>query len=111
MSRLTEHAEYELSLIGMGANTEDPINKAMHDHIIHMVSEFSKEGHSGFSAGYAINMLTKLLNFEPLSELTYAPDEWVDVSEMSGEPLWQNKRNSKIFSRDGGKTHYSLELN
>lgn len=47
MSNLVQYAEKELYLIGMGADSNEE-NKMMHDHIIHMVEEFSKEGHSGF---------------------------------------------------------------
>ena len=72
------------------------------------VEAFSSGGHSGASASYAIGIIEKLLQFKPLSPLTYEPDEWTDVSEMSGTPMWQNKRDGEVFSTDGGKTHYSL---
>ena len=107
MSNLVRFAEDELSRIGMGVDAED-VNKWMHDNIIAVVKAFSSGGHSGASAAYAIGIIEKLLQFKPLSPLTYEPDEWTDVSEMSGTPMWQNKRDGEVFSTDGGKTHYSL---
>jgi len=107
MSNLVKFAEDELSRIGMGADAED-VNKWMHDNVIQVVKAFSDGGHSGASASYAIGIIEKLLQYKPLSPLTYEPDEWTDVSEMSGSPMWQNKRDGEVFSTDGGKTHYSL---
>ena len=107
MSNLVRFAEDELNRIGMGADAED-VNKWMHDNIVAVVKAFSSGGHSGASAVYAIRIIEKLLQFKPLSPLTYEPDEWTDVSEMSGTPMWQNKRDGEVFSTDGGKTHYSL---
>ena len=107
MSNLVRFAEDELSRIGMGVDAED-VNKWMHDNIIEVIRAFSGGGHSGSSAAYAIGIIEKLLQFKPLSPLTYEPDEWTDVSEMSGTPMWQNKRDGEVFSTDGGKTHYSL---
>lgn len=106
-SNLVQYAEDELSRIGMGADSREE-NKMMHDHIIHMVEEFSKEGHSGFSASYALSILKKLLNWEPLTPLTGEPEEWNDVSEASGEPMWQNKRCSRVFKDDTGRA-YDIE--
>lgn len=106
-SNLVQYAEDELSRIGMGADSRKE-NKMMHDHIIHMVEEFSKEGHSGFSASYALSILKKLLNWEPLTPLTGEPEEWNVVSEASGEPMWQNKRCSRVFKDDTGRA-YDIE--
>ena len=108
MSNLVDYAESELALIGMGKDAED-VNKWMHDKVIKVVKAFSSGGHSGASAEYAIGIIEKILRYEPLSPLTYKPDEWIDVSEMSGTPMWQNKRKGTTFSVDGGKTHYDLD--
>lgn len=90
---LLEYAESELSLIGMGADTTDEMNKAMHDHIITMVKVFANEGHSGMSAGYALSILKKVLAYEPLTPLTGEDSEWINV----GEGVFQNKRCSRVF--------------
>jgi hypothetical protein len=95
-----DHAERELDLIGM---TDDgDMNGMMRKHILHMIEEFAKERHSGFSASYAIQCLEKLLRFEPLSPLTGEDWEWFDVAEMSSGPLWQNSRCSRVFKDENG---------
>lgn len=103
MSNITEYAEAELKRIGMGADTEDEMNKAMHDHIIKMVETFADEGHSGFSASYAISILTKLLNWEPITPLTGEDDEWMEIDEQTAgrTGMFQNKRCGRVFKEDG----------
>ena len=95
MANLLKYAMNELDLIGMTEDSED-INKAMRDHILHMVKEFSDEGHSGMSASYAIQLLTNLLNYKPLTPLTGADDEWIE----HGHDCFQNKRCFHVF-KDG----------
>lgn len=93
---LVSYAETELDKIGM--TEDDEMNGAMRKHLIHMIKEFSAEGHSGFSASYAISCLKRLLNFKPLAPLTGEDDEWSDVSQMGdGTMLYQNKRCSSVF--------------
>jgi hypothetical protein len=95
-----DHAERELDLIGM--HDDGGMNGDMRKHILHMIGEFAKEGHSGFSASYAIQCLEKLLRFEPLSPLTGEDWEWNDIGEMSGRPYWQNVRCSHVFKDENG---------
>lgn len=106
MSNLVDYAEHELKLIGMGADTPDEMNKLMHDNIIEMVQKFSEQGHSGFSAGYALSILKKLLDYTPLTPLTGADDEWNDP-DPTGNTL-QNKRCFHVFKdKDTGRTYDS----
>jgi hypothetical protein len=91
MSNLVSYAESELDRIGL--TTEDEHNGMMRKHILHMVKEFSEEGHSGFSGQYALNILTKLLDFKPLTPLTGEDDEWT----LASIGYWQNKRCSSVF--------------
>jgi len=91
---LVSYAESELDRIGM---TDDgDMNGMMRSHLIHMVKEFSEEGHSGFSASYALQCLEKLLRFKPLSPLTGEDDEWYEHDHGT----FQNKRCSSVF-KDG----------
>lgn len=99
---LLKYAEHELDLIGMTADNDDEMNLAMRKHILHMINEFANEGHSGFSAKYAMNLLTKLLRYEPLTPLTGEDSEWTDVAEQNGGTLWQNKRCSRVFKDNNG---------
>jgi hypothetical protein len=104
LSNLLSYAEDELNRIGMTENSPDEMNVEMRKHILHMVQEFSEEGHSGFSGRYALNILTKLLDFKPITPLTGAEDEWNDV----GEDYWQNKRCSSVFKKADG-TCYDID--
>ena len=104
MSLLT-YAEQELNCIGMTADNDDEMNKAMRNHILHMVDEFSKEGHSGFSASYALGLLEKLLKYQPLTPLTGEDDEWVYVGDLGDDPLYQNKRCSRVFKCKDGRAY------
>jgi hypothetical protein len=88
-----KYAESELDRIGMTETSDDEMNLAMRKHILHMIKEFADEGHSGFSASYAIGILTKLLEFKPLTPLTGEDDEWTNVSDRgTGNIHYQNKR-------------------
>ena len=95
---LVQYAESELDRIGM--IDDGDMNGMMRKHLIHMVNEFAEEGHSGFSANYALQCLHKLLKFKPLSPLTGEDDEWTEVSQISGYPHFQNKRYGSVF-KDG----------
>jgi hypothetical protein len=99
MSNLLDHAKRELDLIGMGDDATD-LNRAMRLHILLMVKTFAAEGHSGFSASYAINALKHLLAFEPLTPLTGNDDEWLDRSQDSAMPIWQNRRCGRVFKTE-----------
>ena len=59
-----EHAKRELALIG--GDSEGVIQNKMNKHILEMVQLFADEGHSGFSASYARQILNKLLDFQHL---------------------------------------------
>ena len=99
---LIDYAKSELARIG---TDEDGMQEMMNNHIIHMVEEFSKEGHSGFSANYAISILSRLLRFKPLFPLTGEEDEWIEVCVGT----FQNKRCGAVFKNDtryGGKPYY-----
>jgi hypothetical protein len=63
---------------------------------------FSLEGHSGGSASIVIPWIEKTLSWEPITPLTGEDDEWLDQSEASGYPLWQNKRCSRVFKGADG---------
>lgn len=101
---LVEHARRELELCGQTA--EDP---AYAQSIVAAVAAFASYGHSGGSAFFAVDQLTRLLRFEALSPLTCDPDEWCDVAEQAGRTLWQSRRNPQAFSTDGGSSYYLLE--
>jgi len=100
MSNLLKHAERELKLIGYDGT--DEYNNMAKDAILELINTFAKQGHSGFSANYVSNIFHKLANYEVLSPLTGNDDEWNDVSDMSGEMMFQNNRDSRVFKNKNG---------
>lgn len=108
MSSLVDYAKSELERAGLFDKDSD-YEGMLGDAVLDLVKVFAKQGHSGFSAGQTLRIFNKVARYQPLTPLTFAADEWNDVSEFSGRPMWQNKRDSTIFSKDGGKTHYSIE--
>lgn len=98
MSKLIEHATRE-----MNSWESDDMTQAMKKDILELIEVFSKQGHSGLSASYCINVFTKLARYEPLSALTGNDDEWALVTD----DLFQNTRDSRIFKeKTTGKSHF-----
>lgn len=109
MSNLINHAKRELEAIGyvvddIESQPEDP-NKWIVENILELISVFTKQGHSGMSAPYCINMFEKLARFQPLTPLTGEDNEWNEVS--SG--LYQNKRCSNVFKDTKNGKAYDIE--
>jgi hypothetical protein len=96
-SPLVAHARRELTLLG-----EDPW---ITEGLCKVVAAFAGMGHSGSSAIQCAAYLERLLRYQPLTAITDDPAEWEDRSEMSGYPIWQNVRDSRAMSKDGGKTY------
>ncbi|QFG13677.1 hypothetical protein PBI_SHEPARD_70 [Arthrobacter phage Shepard] len=101
-SNLVRHARHELNLIG-----EEP---RVIDWYLRVIREYASFGHSGGSAWATMGVLDELLRFHPLTELTDDPDEWMHIAEaVAGQPdLWQNKRDGRCFSNDGGLTYHNI---
>lgn len=107
MSKLIKHAEREMELAGLYSKDAD-YGGMIPEAVISLVKAHASQGHSGGSHAITIDLFNKLINFENLTPLTSDPEEWFDVSELSGYPLWQNTRNSSCFSKNGGKTWEKL---
>lgn len=121
-NNLVLHAENELNILLNKCKDEEgkEIQKVMNNNILEIVEAFSNQGHSGFSASYAIGLIKRLLNFEPITPLTGNDEEWNELN-YDNSTKYQNKRCSrifkdadgqaydiegKIFSEDGGKSWY-----
>lgn len=107
-SGLVRYAREELELAGLFDGDGD-YGGMIGDHVMRIVETFAAGGHSGMSASITISVLEKVLRYEPLTPLTYAEDEWIDQSDMSGTPMWQNRRKHDVFSEDHGVTWYCLD--
>lgn len=106
MSNLVEHAKRELEIIGEDKETTEGL--------LAVIQAFSDMGHSGGSAMVCIPRIAKLLSFENLAPITDNPEDWFHHGPETwggedGEGIWQCKRNSKLFSEDGGKTYSDVE--
>lgn len=105
---LVDHAEYELASAGL-FNVDADYDGEIGLAVIALIRLLAAQRHSGHGAAMTIDLFTKLASFKPLTPLTSNPDEWIDRTEESGEPMWQSKRSPSVFSRDGGKTWYDLD--
>lgn len=89
-SSLMAHAKRELP-----QDAGDEMQQDMNRCLLQLLAVFSMQGHSGFSASYAVSALEKLMRFEPLGPLTGEDDEWFD----HGDGMFQNKRCGHVFKQ------------
>jgi len=109
MSSLVEHAKREFLKAGYKPidECEDDPDKWIQESVLELLEVFSKQGHSGSSAPYAIHYFQKLAAFEPIAPVMCTDDEWVDVSNCSDDPDYQNNRCSAVFKKGvDGKPYY-----
>ncbi len=91
----------------------DEMQKQMNQHIMRLCREFDKEGHSGFSASYAIHLFKRLVEWKPLTPLTGEEKEWNGDQNNRCFAVFKNGKNTyiylygKVFSDDGGKTWFT----
>lgn len=113
MSNLMAHAERELKAAGYSLESEDVMDRRIYKHTMLIVQQFALCGHSGASAAMHTDMITKLLQFQPLGPITRDVHEWEPVGElypgMSEDMIWQNRRDGRMFSEDGGRTYYNVD--
>jgi len=98
MSNLRLHAFDEFRAAGFIDENGiycDEMQQAICENVLKLIDVFSDEGHSGFSASYAINLFAKLAKFEPIVPLTGEDFEWSEVSPG----VFQNKRCSHVFKQ------------
>lgn len=108
MSNLVDHAKKELELAGLFDKDSD-YDGMIGDAVMELVKVFAAQGHSGFSAHQTLSIFERVAKYKPLTPIGTTEDEWVNQSELSGYPIWQNKRRGTTFSRDGGKTWYDID--
>ena len=108
MGNLVDHARSELERAGLfdlGSDYDGMLGKA----VLELVEKLAAQGHSGFSAHQTIRIFSTVAKFEVLPPVTSDPEEWEDVSDFFGEPQWQNRRQSSLFSKNGGKTWWHVD--
>ena len=93
MSNLLDFAKSELEFAGYFNG--DEMNQAMADGVLQLLEVFSEQGHSGFSASFAVSLFRELASFKPITPLTGEDDEWFEISDGA----FQNKRYSGLFKQ------------
>lgn len=103
-----EHAKLEFKYAGYTpldqAQEEDP-NKWIQENVLELLEVFSKQGHSGSSAPYCINMFERLAKHKPLGPIKCTEDEWNNVTDTT----YQNKRLSAVFKEGKNGRPYYLD--
>lgn len=89
----------ELDRLLQGCDDEEGrhMQERMNRSILRVLYAFTLEGHSDFSAGYAIPKIARLLKGLPLFPIT-EEDGWAEMGfEKDGKVFRQNKRCSRVF--------------
>lgn len=107
MGNLLEHAERELRLAGL-FDADSDYDGHLGVAALELLELFGKQGHSGSSASMVRELFIKLSMYQNLTPLTSNPEEWEDIAEHMGRPMWHSKRNPVCFSEDGGKTWWNV---
>lgn len=104
---LRDHALAELKAAGYPLDPGAPEgpDKWMAQGALALIDLFAAQGHSGSSAPLMIELFRKLANFEPITPLTGADDEWVEI----GDGTFQNKRCCTIFKEGKDGVAYNIE--
>ena len=82
------------------------MQKLVDGAILELVKVFSGQGHSGFSAAYAMDAFRRLADWKPVSALTGEDDEWGEEVD-SKRHTQQNRRYPALFreNRDNSTAH------
>lgn len=103
MSNLINHAKRELNLIyphaDLGPEDLDFMAQAC---VLELIEVFAKQGHSGSSAPYVINLFSKLASFKPVTPLEDNDEDWIEV----GPNIWQNRRDAAVFKDEDNRPYY-----
>lgn len=97
MSELVSFARSELERAGLFKEDSD-YDGMLGDAVMKMVEMFADQGHSGFSAGMAIDIFKKVASCQPLTPLTGEDDEWNEIYDG----MFQNRRCPHVFKNADG---------
>lgn len=102
-----DHAKREFLKLGYNPidECEDDPNKWIQENVLELLEVFVKQGHSGSSAPYVINLFKKLANQEPVAPIMCTDDEWYDVEDS----VFQNNRCGAVFKDDLNGNPYYLD--
>lgn len=114
---LLKYAEEEMNRVWPES---EPMQDMVKKNIMEMIEVFAKQGHSGTSAPYVLNLFNTLARFNPITPLTGEDDEWMSVDygcsfqnircyevfkdKATGEAYWSSGR---IFREPNGVCYTS----
>ena len=109
MSNLEKHAEREMRLAGL-YDADSDYGGMIPEAVMKMIKVLADEGHSGGSHALVMGIFNRVANFKTLTPIGSSSDEWFkhDPQHNLGKDIWQNTRQSSVFSQDGGKTWYDI---
>ena len=102
-SNICQHAIKELKLAGYGKGEGGP-DDWMYQQVIEAVAVFASHGNSGGSAPWEINLVQKLCDWNIISPLRFADEEWMQISS---DGTCQNRRKGNVFKEPDGSIHYN----
>ena len=65
-------------------------------NVLELLEVFSKQGHSGSSADYVINLFKKLASYEPVALIMCTNDEWNKIDDDMN--IYQNNRCNAVYT-------------
>ncbi len=107
-SNLVRHAEFELRRAGLFDKDSD-YDGMLGEAVLELMYVFAAHGHSGYSAHRCAELFYNVARYRTLTPITSDPNEWGDVTPEMGKPMWQNKRDSRYFSDNGGETYHNID--
>lgn len=93
---MLENYKNEIKKAGLYDKDSD-YNGMVGEALERLVECHLKEGHSGFSQFHLVHLFHQLMTTNLLTPLQGTDDEWVEVAEENGKPLYQNNRRSSVF--------------
>ena len=105
MSELINHAEREFAIImeGVRADPEqrDSVHAqaSQHQDALNILRLLSAQGHSGGSIRHMMGLINSVVSMEPLTPLRGTSDEWINIYDDDGVPVYQNTRCAHVFKR------------
>ena len=109
---LVQYAEDELQRAGWFDKDSDYAGM-VGPAVVEMMKQFAQEGHSGYSAHLVLGIFERLASYRPLTPLEnpMVNSEFIDHTAISGGNLtYQSTRRSSLFSEDGGKRWYDIDV-
>lgn len=104
---LLSFVKNELDIMEAKCSSEEELKmqKQIDEDILNVIQKFYEQGHTGYTAGYVLGILERLLRFKPITPLTGEADEWEDCSQFGFEDK-QNKRCPSVFKRPDGTAYW-----